>query len=524
MLKRSVLYPFLFILFVILNPLIQNMDELDPVLALRPLIVLILFAATLLLLFQFIVKNRAYAGYLSFLSLFLIFIYGHVMNVVTEKLPEEYAEYYPLGVLGILLVIVIILGLKKTWNRLGGPGRVTPFLNLVLALAVFSQGLLGMWELSKRSPDLSRRSRLEAILPDTGSDLSLDCSISPDIYWIILDGYGRSDVLKEIYGVDTTAFLASLEQKGFFIAGQSHSNYIQTVYSIPSALNFTYLDPMPANVSGYDYFPELIARNRLMASLRQCGYRMVTFETGFFFTNYPDSDEYHSIGVDVNEFEGLLLASTPLELLVDELDLEPLARSYQAHRNRVHYTFEKLAELPGSPGPKFAYAHIISPHPPFVFDAEGNPVQPRRGYSIGDGNDYRGTWEEYRKGYAAQVQYVNQLLEETISEIIRSSPTPPVIVIQGDHGPGGLLEWKSPDRTCLWERTSILNAYYLPNGGSKYLYPAISPVNSFRIVLNAYFGADLELLPGETYFTSHLPGADFINVTDRRESRENCGS
>jgi hypothetical protein len=75
----------------------------------------------------------------------------------------------------------------------------------------------------------------------------------------------------------------------------------------------------------------------------------------------------------------------------------------------------------------------------------------------------------------------------------------------------------------LWERTSILNAYYLPNGGSQDLYPTISPVNSFRIVLNTYFGTNLELLPSETYFTSHRPGGAFIDITERRESRANCG-
>ena len=522
MLKRLALYPFLFILFVILNPLINNLDQIKPAMALRPLVVLLLVAAAILLLFQVILKNWHYASYLSFLSLFLFFSYGHLKNVIIEKLPEEHAEAYPLVVLVIFVSVVVILGLKKTWNRFGGSSRITPLFNLVLATAVLSQSLFGLWELVIRSPNSFRRSSEKNILPGTGPELSLDCSISPDIYWIVLDGYGRADVLKEIYGVDTSSFLASLESKGFYIADQSHSNYMQTVYSIPSALNLNYLEPMPANVSGYDYFPELIANNRLMALLRQCGYRMVALETGFFFTNYPGADIYLSYGTDLNEFEGLLLASTPLDLLVDKLDLEPLERSYEAHRARVHFSFEKLADLPGVSGPKFVFAHIISPHPPFVFDADGNPVQPRRGYSIGDGDDYRGSWEEYRKGYAAQVQYVNQLLEKTVSEIISRSSAPPVIVIQGDHGPGGLLKWKSPDRSCLWERTSILNAYYLPDGGSQHLYPTISPVNSFRIVLNTYFGANLELMPGETFFTSHRAGGDFINITDRRESLANC--
>ena len=82
-----------------------------------------------------------------------------------------------------------------------------------------------------------------------------------------------------------------------------------------------------------------------------------------------------------------------------------------------------------------------------------------------DGSDYRGSWAEYQRGYAAQVQHVNRLVEETVSAILARSATPPVIIIQGDHGPGGHLEWGSPDRTCLWERTPILLAYYLPDGG-----------------------------------------------------------
>src|SRR5690606_20516760 len=102
------------------------------------------------------------------------------------------------------------------------------------------------------------------------------------------------------------------------------------------------------------------------------------------------------------------------------------------------------------------------------------------------------------------------------------SEKPPVIIIQGDHGPGGRLKWKSPGDSCYAERTSILNAYYLPDGADALLFPNITPVNSFRVVLNAYFGADLEMLPGKSYFTSPLPGGAFIDITNQRDSLENC--
>jgi len=522
MLKRFSLYPFLWILFVIFNPLINNLDQANPAQAFRPLVVFLLVAIFTLLLMRTITKDWHYAGYLTFLILFWFFIYGHLHNLISEILPEEHVKASPSILLGVLTLIVIILGLRKTWSRLGGSRRVTPFLNLVLILAVISQAPFGVMEFVKSSPNTTWQSAVVSQPQEATSSRTLDCSISPDIYWIVLDGYGRADVLEELYGVDNHSFLASLEGKGFYIADRSHSNYIQTVYSIPSVLNLNFLKPMPANVSGYDYFPALIANNQMMDLLRPCDYRMVSFETGFFFTTNPDSDIYFSFGSALTEFEELLLAGTPLDYLVDKLNLETPKHSYAAHRGRVQFTFEKLAQLPESPGPKFVFAHIISPHPPFVFDAEGNPTRPNRSYSIGDGNDYRGSWEEYRGGYAEQVQYVNTLVEKTITAIISRSATPPVIIIQGDHGPGGFLNWGTPGQSCLWERASILNAYYLPNGGTELLYPDITPVNSMRVVLNAYFGANLELLPSATYFTSHVLGGEFIDITDRRDSRANC--
>jgi hypothetical protein len=169
------------------------------------------------------------------------------------------------------------------------------------------------------------------------------------------------------------------------------------------------------------------------------------------------------------------------------------------------------------------FAHIISPHPPFVFDARGRPVVPRQGYSLNDGDEFRGTLDEYLVGYAMQVQFVNQKLEQVIDAILANSPTPPVIILQGDHGPGSHLNWSSPEQSCLWERASILNAYYLPGGGESGLYPSISPVNTFRVVLNAYFGANLPLLPDLTYFTSHRLEHQAIDITAQRSSQQNCG-
>lgn len=521
MIRKYALYPFLFILFLVLNPLVGNFDQIDPFQALRPLILLLLVSIGLILMLYAILKDWDYASYLIFLGLVFVFVFGHLIRVIEQWLPDD-DQVVRLVLLGIWSIILVVMGLKKLFIRFGSGERVTPLLNLIFSFAFLGQIVYSVVLMFQGMLPIPFANAQEAPLPNTGTTISLDCTNPPDIYYIVLDGYGRADVLEEIYGVDTRPFLESLTARGFYIADQSHANYIQTVYAIPSALNFSYMQPKPKGVSGYDYFPQLIADNQVLSLLQQCDYQMVAFETGFFFTNYPRADVYLSAGSELNEFEGLLLADTPVDMLLVKLVVEPPERSYAAHRQRVLYTFEQLQELPEMRGPKLIFAHIVSPHPPFVFDAQGNPIQPNRSYSIGDGNDYRGTWQEYRQGYAGQVQFVNRMLEETVDAIIRKSPQPPVIILQGDHGPGGHLQWKSPVQTCLWERTPIFNAYYLPGGGEKRLYPDISPVNSFRVVLNEYFGTDFELLPGETLFTSHIPGADFIDITANRDSKNNC--
>jgi hypothetical protein len=78
---------------------------------------------------------------------------------------------------------------------------------------------------------------------------------------------------------------------------------------------------------------------------------------------------------------------------------------------------------------------------------------------------------------------------------VQDSRIPPVIIVQGDHGPlPDLTEEPS-------QRLPILNAYYLPGVEmDSMLYPSISPVNSFRVVLNSYFGQNLPLLEDQSYF------------------------
>ena len=112
--------------------------------------------------------------------------------------------------------------------------------------------------------------------------------------------------------------------------------------------------------------------------------------------------------------------------------------------------------------------------------------------------------------YRDQLIYVNKRVLPVLQQIIEGSETPPVIVLQADHG--GV-------RTNLQDRMRILNAYYLPQGGEAELYPGISPVNSFRLILNHYFGTSYPLLEDTAYHSGYETPYDYTLV---KNSRPGC--
>ena len=70
---------------------------------------------------------------------------------------------------------------------------------------------------------------------------------------------------------------------------------------------------------------------------------------------------------------------------------------------------------------------------------------------------------------------------------------PPIIIIQGDHG---------PSHFDVPSRMAILNAYYFPDHEFA-VYPEITPVNSFRLLFNNYFNTDFDLLEDVSYYSQY---------------------
>ncbi len=232
-------------------------------------------------------------------------------------------------------------------------------------------------------------------------------------------------------------------------------------------------------------------------------------------TEHPEADVYSSPRPYFSGFQRMLVDSTPLrQFLPGSNDFKKNVPS----RERLLYLLDHLPEIARDRAPTFTFAHLLAPHPPFVFGTKGEPVGPRYvPFELANRDKARGRFmhpERFIEGYRNQSVFITRRIEETIDRILATSPEPPIIILQSDHGSELNLDPEDVRNTDLKERMSILSAYYFP--GKKYqgLYDSISPVNSFRVVLNTFFGARIQLLADRSYYSTWSEPYKFIEVTD----------
>ncbi|HKI53683.1 MAG TPA: sulfatase-like hydrolase/transferase, partial [Anaerolineales bacterium] len=307
-------------------------------------------------------------------------------------------------------------------------------------------------------------------------------------------------------------------------ADQSTPNYHQTVLSLSSLLNMQYLDDFTKdfqNTSIRGPINNFVQQSSVRHLLQNAGYEFVAFPSASLSTQMRDADVFLDMTVgNLNEFEGLVLSSTVANLAIDAWHLNVPVPGYNLHRQYILFSLDKLETIAKEASPKFVFVHIMAPHPPFVLDEAGNSVQPDRPFNSGDASAFMGTDEEYMKGYISEMQYLNQRVTNAVDAILSQSQQPPIIIIQGDHGPGNYFNLMEFDNTCLKERYSILNAYYFPDKNYKALYPTITPVNSFRVIFNQYFGGDFELLDDKNYYAGWFTPYVYTDVSDQAQSCE----
>lgn len=338
----------------------------------------------------------------------------------------------------------------------------------------------------------------------------------PDIFFIICDGFGRLDVLKEKHGIDLAWFKTALEQRGFSVVEGSRASYIQTQLSLSSTLNLAYL-PDLINPNQVDKekraFRALIENSLAARRLTASGYEHVSIGTGFDGVRFGGRTLPLAKTSAVNLFEGNLLQKTPFGLLpwVDE-------SQRSRHRTFVKGALAQISDQAGTQNkPLFVTAHLLAPHPPFVFKPDGTAFNPKEKFAVSDADDYMERVagpNDYREGYTNNVQFVAKSLLETIDALMaKHQGRPPVIFIQGDHGPKLGVSHKSLERTDVSEGFPNLYAYYSPEGVDLKVPAGDSPVNTFRRLFTAMGAKGLSPLPVKSFYSSTAKPLDLTDVS-----------
>jgi hypothetical protein len=493
-------------------PILSNLGQISFSDMIRPFLILTFSNVIFCSILWIIYKNIHRAGYLSFLFFMFVSFFGYLNSLLNPILKIEMTVIISLYIFTCWVCLFVFLASTQFWKKANK--YVTKSLNLIMiVLLILAFGQIIFYLAGNIHLDFTKQP------PDIIS-MAKPADQYPDIYLIILDSYGNQDILTDIYGVNNDEFLSFLSEKRFYIAEDSRSNYTKTHYSLASTLNFEYLDGwnLPENPSKIqDFIVGLLHNNRLFPILKRYGYEITALESGFTFTEFKTADTYISNNAGENDLEKLIFYNSAMGVFYPRM-----IKTYESYRQRLLTTFTNLSNLQETPNPKFIIAHVLLPHPPFVFNQYGEAVDPNRAFSLNDGSDYDGTTDEYLKGYGDQLIYTNALVKEMITKILTNYTQQPIIIIQGDHGPGAYLDWASKDNTCLWERTGILNAYLVPEKIRDDLYPAISPVNSFRIILNHFFGANLKPLKDQSFFSSHINEDSLIDITHEIDLKVNC--
>jgi hypothetical protein len=416
------------------------------------------------------------------------------------------------GQVGLLLLLAYLLAVAALLFRRSGwapSAAITRYLNVVTGLLAGYSAIRVATDTSLSAGASRAGLALEAPLPRGGAASAE--RRPPDIFLLVLDKYTGSSVLAARYGFDNRPFEDSLRARGFLVPARARANYVHTSLALAAMLNLDYLDSLPGRFGEEEedwrlVYP-LIEDHRLAAFLRRRGYGYVFFPSAFPPTRQSRiaDAQLPSPSQIRPEFEAVWLWTTPVQaahlLACRMLGCRVYGFSYTPES--ADLLDWKLARLPGLAGaerPIFVFAHLTLPHEPYVYDrtcAHREPYWP-----LDDSVDTLAV----KRAYVEQIECLNRKLLVLVDALRKRSSTPPVILLQSDHGHGRLGRIAPAlDATAPWqvaERRAIFAAYALPGVSPDAVYDSISPVNATRLVLRHYFKADLPPRADVTYWSA----------------------
>jgi len=409
-----------------------------------------------------VLRDLAQAACFVALVQLLFFSYGHVYEIIRDlpvigRLRYLTAGYLVAGAAGFVLLYRFRKGLDE----------VTKFLN-ILSMALFIVPAVSIASMLMGS---SVKNDDAAIGRDNPSQQEVKYSgpgPMPDVYYIILDGYTSAETLEHFFDFDNKEFVDFLRERGFTVVDNAQSNFVHTIDSLTSTVNMELAPYETAAERKKAFF-----NNQMTKNFKALGYEYVHLASRLHeASRFASVDRSFDHGFFDQELGLIIRQTTALRLYFKVFEGE--------RRERVLATFDNIATVTEDTDATFAFAHIMMPHPPYIVDRNGNAPPASAKLSM--------THWEPKEMYLDQLIFLNKKIMELVDKLLTRSPNPPIIIIQGDHGP------KFDGSINTDYAYQILNASYLPGLESSPIYETITPVNTFRVLFNEYFGGQYPLL------------------------------
>jgi hypothetical protein len=376
---------------------------------------------------------------------------------------------------GLVAGATMVVAMGLMWFR--PVQRFAAIMAVVLAVTAGSQVVLGGIA-AEAAPDEAGTPAIE------GGGFA----ITPNVWFIALDGLASNDFMRARTDYDPTAFDQAMEADGFAIQDEATSNYPFTNLSIGSTLMMEYGFEGVDEPNAGPFFAQLQGANTTVELMRANGYAYAHTYPGLWSGSKCSGVEDLCIGDSgsLTDTETAMAAMTPLgELLTN--------RSRQADvaiaNDPSHVVPQVIAA--DLPDPSFNFVHVLNPHAPLLRDADCGIREVELKFSAwGEGPEYAGA-----------VACLHEQLETAVDQILAVDDDP-VIVVQSDHGPRLGIDWSQPGGVFLDDDMyfSIFSAIRLPQACDDIAIPDdLTPVNTFRIVRGCLEQAPVDLLENRRF-------------------------
>lgn len=484
--------------FPILFLYAHNVSEMLPVDLQIPLAASAGITVVCFLLLWAIFRDRFKASLGCSAFLILFFSFGHILNMIStrgffRKIPH--LEYTAIAVFTLtwLLILTILMFQKRNMASLVKSASVLAFAFILIPCIQLTSYYFGQKKLS--------------VIP-TSSNATITAGAKPDIYYIMVDGYANTATMQDIFNYDNKPFEKFLEAQGFYVPKRTCGNYNSTKFCLASTLNMDYLDKVipGKRPESTDHAQVIYAiqHNEVAKFLKSQGYEYIHFASGWGGTDPAPLADKIIQGGNLNEFMTLVLHTTAVRPFLQSTAIR------QDESQRILRIFDKTGLIDAVGKPKFVFAHIVCPHPPWLFYRDGSLMPPDDSYT-----KFQALW--FKDPYFEQFLFTTNKLKELVPKLV-NRPRPTIVIIQSDHGTtvtsSGIKDWDAPNNRLMQERLRNFTAIYSKGVKLTSFYDTMTSVNTFRLLFNDVFGTKFAHLKDKSYWSGYKLPYGFTDVIE----------